>query len=77
MQNYRNNHAYREHRGCMPTTPAPCFTHDDPLADLPIAMAYVPWQNWQKIYDLDYGYHQGTIFKELDKPFMGKGGKKR
>ena len=41
---------------------------------MPIAMAYVPWQVWQDIYDAEKGFHRGTIFQELDKPFLGMGG---
>ena len=47
---------------------------DDVLSNLPLAMAYVPWQIWQDIYAAETGLHKGTIFKELDKPFFGKGG---
>ncbi|MCI7179179.1 MAG: spore coat associated protein CotJA [Lachnospiraceae bacterium] len=46
----------------------------DPLASLPAAMAYVPWQNWRDIYDIEQGFRCGTIFKELNKPFLWKGG---
>jgi len=37
-----------------------------------LAMAYVPWQRWQKTYPLEEGFHHGTIFPELDLPFEGK-----
>ena len=47
------------------------------LEDMPLAMAYVPWQTWRDIYDAEKGFHRGTIFQELDLPFLGKGGKKR
>lgn len=39
-----------------------------------IAMAYVPWQQFRNLYDLDRALQVGTIFAELDKPFTGKGG---
>ncbi len=39
----------------------------------PIAMAYVPWQEFGKIYeDLEKAYSYGTIFQELNKPFVGR-----
>lgn len=38
----------------------------------PVAMAYVPWQNWTTIYELDKGYKCGTIFPELNRPFTGR-----
>lgn len=44
------------------------------LAHMTIAMAYVPWQQWAHIYQIDQGFHRGTIFEELDKPFRGIGG---
>lgn len=37
----------------------------------PVAMAYVPWQQWYTVYDLEKGLTCGTIFPELDKPFRG------
>lgn len=37
----------------------------------PLAMAYVPWQKWQNIYDPDKGFQCGTIFEELNLPFLG------
>ena len=52
-----------------------CGCHrEDSLSGLPLAMAYVPWQEWRKIYDVCEGFHRGTIFEELDLPFRGKGG---
>lgn len=49
----------------------------DPLRSLPIAMAYVPWQTWRQIYEAETGLSKGTVFEELDKPFYGKGGRRR
>ena len=37
--------------------------------DYPVAMAYVPWQQWQTTYPLDQALMQGTIFPELDLQF--------
>lgn len=45
----------------------------DPLAGLPIAMAYVPWQCWGETYKPAEGWNRGTIFPELDLPFLGGG----
>lgn len=42
--------------------------------DMPIAMAYVPKQNYSKFFDLSKSLEVGTIFPELCKPFCGKGG---
>lgn len=32
----------------------------------PVAMAYVPWQQWQSPYAPERGLVQGTIFPDLD-----------
>lgn len=41
------------------------------MADFPVAMAYVPWQQWNTLYDLEKGLETGTIFPELNRPFLG------
>lgn len=43
-----------------------------PLDILPIAMAYVPMQKWQRLYEPDVALDRGTLFSELDLPFIGK-----
>lgn len=45
---------------------------EDTLSQFPVGMGYVPWQTWQDIYELDKSFHAGTIFQELDKPFLGR-----
>lgn len=39
----------------------------------PIAMAYVPYQQWTETYDMETAFPIGTIFPELDLPFRGGG----
>lgn len=39
------------------------------IEDMPIAMAYVPYQQWRNIYEPREALKRGTIFKELDLPF--------
>lgn len=48
-----------------------CRREEDALRGMPLAMAYVPWQYWNKTYELDKALCIGTIFPELDKPFLG------
>ena len=38
------------------------------------AMAYVPFQQYKNIYKNEEGFLRGTIFPELDKPFLKAGG---
>lgn len=42
---------------------------DKCLDKLPLAMAYVPFQKWRKVYDAPTGLVHGTIFEELVLPF--------
>lgn len=44
------------------------------LSNLPLAMAYVPWQEWGCLHEPETGFRRGTIFQSLDKPFQGIGG---
>lgn len=56
----------------MPGTSSPeMYSH---LQHLPLAMAYVPCQEFHNTYDLCYALNAGTIFPELCKPFCGRGG---
>lgn len=54
-----------------------CMDSRNTVDNVSLAMAYVPWQTWRDIYDAEKGFHRGTIFEELDLPFMGKGGSRR
>lgn len=38
-----------------------------------LAMAYVPWQHFNDVYEPDKALLVGTIFPELDKPFLAGG----
>ena len=40
----------------------------------PLGMAYVPFQQWGTLYDSREGFHKGTLFPDLDFPFMRGGG---
>lgn len=46
----------------------------DSLRHFPLAMAFVPWQQWNQTYELKKALQVGTIFPDLDKPFLGKRG---
>lgn len=53
---------------------------DNPMKDcavfttqpISLAMAYVPLQKWERTYEPSVGFARGTIFPELDKPFLGE-----
>lgn len=40
-----------------------------------VGMAYVPMQRWRDIYEPEKALSRGTIFAELDMPFLGGGGR--
>lgn len=40
-------------------------------AETPIAMAYVPMQRFVKLYEPERGFDVGTLYEELNKPFLG------
>ena len=42
--------------------------------DTPLAMAYVPYQEWEDTYAENVALAKGTIFPSLDMPFLGKEG---
>lgn len=42
------------------------------IGEFPIGMAYVPWQSWKDVYEIDKALQAGTVFAELDKPFLGR-----
>ena len=37
----------------------------------PVAMAYVPFQQFGNMYEPEKGFEVGTMFPDLDKPFWG------
>ncbi len=57
---------------------AACALNTPPFPAVTVpAMAYVPFQQFGTIYPPDKGIERGTIFPELDKPFLGgRGGSK-
>ena len=40
------------------------------LQNYPLASVYSPIQHWRELYDEDTAIQKGTIFKELDLPFL-------
>ncbi len=39
--------------------------------NFPLAMAYVPMQKFENIYSVNEALTRGTLFKDLDLPFLG------
>lgn len=43
------------------------------MEQYPVGMGYILWQQWQQTYPLERGFQRGTIFPDLDLPFMRGG----
>lgn len=50
----------------------PISCKDKYLENAPLAMGYVPWQNFNETFDLKKALSVGTVFPELCKPFCGR-----
>ncbi len=48
-----------------------CAAGDDMTLGLPLAMAYIPKQEWRLLYTPDRALEVGTLFTELHLPFEG------
>ncbi len=46
--------------------------NDEIWSNMPVAMAYVPRQHYNQMFDLGKALKMGTIFPELCLPFCGK-----
>ena len=74
MKSEENGRGVKVDCVCKVTTGKDCYKEDcmDKLGSrFPIAMAYVPWQQWGELYEPDCALQQGTLFKELNKIFCG------
>ena len=53
-----------------------CCTLDSSMsafpAETPVGMAYVPYQKWKNVYEPSVALVRGTVFEDLDKPFLGE-----
>ena len=88
QRNYRHNRGYnctvgnkyscKEPRmcdeGCTNKVVECPNTMEAPVDCMTIAMAYVPWQQWNEVFTGEAGLDHGTIFPELVKPWWSKCG---
>lgn len=66
MRNYNMPVSRERNCGCMPDN---AYMKSEFVP----AMAYVPWQYFTTVYETDKALEVGTIFPELDKPFLAGG----
>lgn len=82
------SNAYYGRRPSMRDVPMPCGRRtatyglyvepDTPVTPqecdhMVLAMAYIPVQQFDTLFDIEAGFDSGTIYPELEKPFMGGG----
>lgn len=53
-----------------------CSDNNKHMKHMPLAMAYVPVQNWGELYDPETALCEGTAFPDLNLIFCGGRGKK-
>lgn len=58
-----NNCTMPESSACRP---------EPTLLEFPIGMAYVPIQQWRRLYDICAAFRNGTLFQELNLDFLGR-----
>ena len=63
---YQNDCIDRESFVCAARRPCETETR---LEYKPLAMAYVPWHKFEKLYDENTALNRGTVFPSLDLPF--------
>lgn len=75
-----NNNFYGRRQTSSPAMSRPCNScecvdtpsiQNDPLRGMAVGIGYVPWQQWECVYNVDEGLSRGTIFPSLDLPFYG------
>ncbi len=73
---YRNPMMYAN-AGVMQDSRSTADAASGSLSNMPLslAMAYVPFQDFVELYEPDEALAQGTLFRELDKPFYGQRGR--
>lgn len=49
-----------------------CKQGRDYIENMPLAMSYVPWQDWEKVYEPCEAIKAGTLFPELNLQFYGR-----
>lgn len=42
------------------------------LVGYPLASVFAPLQEWRDAYSEEEALHHGTLFRQLDKPFLGR-----
>ena len=74
------NNCYPYQQSAAGETETPCERLEGSASEYPraegekpLAMFYSPYQSFDSLFDYSSALCKGTIFRELDKPFLSKG----
>jgi hypothetical protein len=62
--------ANNDNANISPDTQQKCVEMVEMCPNLPLANAYVPFQKYNKIYPMNEGLYNGTIFPDLNMPYI-------
>lgn len=76
-RNYDNSDSGKKECSCMKNMHQDkrnegCDRGNEPVDKMMPAMGYVPWQKWEDVYCIEEGLENGTIFSQLNKPYIGR-----
>lgn len=66
----KNNCPCEQRQKCR--NPVTCYGEEQPVDDMGIGMAYVPWQRFENLMCPEEGLNCGTIFHDLVMPYYGR-----
>lgn len=49
-----------------------CDRGVEPVDEMMPGMGFVPWQKWEEVYCVEEAIENGTIFAQLNKPYIGR-----
>ena len=71
-QAYINNATEAVPSASCPCQESDCNPGDSPVDTMEVGMSYIPWQNWDNLYDPKEALSKGTVFADLYKPWIGR-----
>ena len=77
VQNEQDNHCNcscnpSQNNHCDSMSGSSACRPEPTLCEFPIGMAYVPIQQWRRLYDICAAFRNGTLFQELNLDFLGR-----
>ena len=67
-----NNSQNNQDNNCDTMPESSACRPEPTFCEFPIGMAYVPIQQWRRLYDICAAFRNGTLFQELNLDFLGR-----